>query len=291
MENRWKRNGGRKRQQKERREEQTERFRDLPLVSKICRVISLLLIILLGITAVVMLGPNILGMEGLIVLTGSMTPNIRAGDMIYIREVSPEELEIGDVITFTLAGSDTRATHRIVELRPEEDAVVTQGDANNVDDGPIPYHRIVGRVVYTIPKLGILVNEAQGPKGILALGGLLIVIVVVTLLPEVLRQSPEEESPDGAADRGQNQQLSTGLLSREGRRNNRNAQKAAPWRAKVVRRTSRKIERRTTASTADSTPPNPPPTSPPRKRPANHTAKPDVDDILAELREKRSKRP
>ena len=83
------------------------------------------------------------------------------GALIYVKEVDYRELESGDVITFML-DEDTVATHRIVEVVPdEEDASVirfrTKGDANTAEDGGlVHYKNVIGTPVFTIPYLGYL---------------------------------------------------------------------------------------------------------------------------------------
>lgn len=104
-----------------------------------------------------------------IVASGSMEPNVPTGSAIVVRQVSPETIEEGDIITFS--DSDDRpatTTHRVVEIREQDGDIQfkTKGDAN---EEPDPYwvgeEDLVGRVDLTIPALGkaiVAVNNTYG---------------------------------------------------------------------------------------------------------------------------------
>lgn len=82
--------------------------------------------------------PDVGGYFPLIVLTDSMYPEIKSGDLIICRAVEPEDIAEGDVISFfDPAGNGTAiVTHRVVEVMEEGGALTfrTRGDNNNTDD-------------------------------------------------------------------------------------------------------------------------------------------------------------
>ena len=118
-----------------------------------------------------------------VVLTGSMLPEIKPNDVVITKRRSPEELEIGDIITFL--SSDSRlsgiiVTHRIKDIL--QDPVTgkytyeTKGDANNTPDFALAEsHNIIGEVIFKIPKVGY-VQEILASKG-----GLIIFIFIPCL--------------------------------------------------------------------------------------------------------------
>lgn len=80
--------------------------------------------------------PGIFGIKPAVVLSGSMEPKIKTGDLIFIHEIDPSKLKNGDVICYLVSGK--AITHRIVDITTSEEGdvhYVTQGDANNVTDG------------------------------------------------------------------------------------------------------------------------------------------------------------
>lgn len=118
-----------------------------------------------------------------VVLTGSMLPEIVPNDVVITKKKSPEELEVGDIITFI--SSDTRlsniiVTHRIKEIFQDPTTgkytYRTKGDANNtVDFALAEDHNIIGEVIFKIPKLGY-VQEVLASRG-----GLIIFIFIPCL--------------------------------------------------------------------------------------------------------------
>jgi len=99
------------------------------------------------------------------ITSGSMWPELKKGDLVFIKYVDKSELKIGDIIVFKNISTSSRQVlgftiHRIVELN--ENTLKTKGDANNVVDAPIEYSEIVGKTVnfkekpIKIPQLGKL---------------------------------------------------------------------------------------------------------------------------------------
>ena len=91
------------------------------------------------------------------VQTGSMEPEISAGDWIIVK--NQKDYEPDDVVTFEVDGEFV--THRIVQKYG--DTFVTQGDANNAKDEPITKEQIVGEEIKTLPTLGILRKTILNP--------------------------------------------------------------------------------------------------------------------------------
>lgn len=165
------------------------------MLKKICGFLSGLLLIILAILAAALLLPRIAGYQGMAVLTGSMEPNYPVGSLIYVKEVDPGQLALGDVITYRLNGS-TVVTHRIVEIDEANQQITTKGDANEANDGqPIPYSDIVGRADFNIPYLGFIAIYSKTPVGIAAVCGVLVAIILLTFLPEIF--GPDEEENKG----------------------------------------------------------------------------------------------
>lgn len=82
--------------------------------------------------------PSIGGYLPQIVLTDSMYPEIQSGDLIICHTEEPENIEVGDVISFfDPAGNGiTIVTHRVVEIEELEGKIMwrTKGDNNNTED-------------------------------------------------------------------------------------------------------------------------------------------------------------
>ena len=122
----------------------------LKLIVKILSYICYFFIIIYGVVCV----PMIFGYTPLVVLTGSMEPNLPVGSVIYYKEAAKEDIKEGDIITFK--GRDNQfISHRVSRILGDGE-YQTKGDANNVDDAlPVYYKDVKGKVLNkAIPYIG-----------------------------------------------------------------------------------------------------------------------------------------
>ena len=115
------------------------------------------ILIVLVLLAIPFVYPILKGYTVYRVETGSMEPTHPVGSIIYVEDVDPEEISVGDVITFrTGTGSSKVTTHRVIGI-DEEGRYITKGDNNDDRDlDPGTYERVVGKVVLGISALGYI---------------------------------------------------------------------------------------------------------------------------------------
>ncbi len=101
--------------------------------------------------------PMPLGFGATVVLSGSMEPEISVDDLAVI--VKTKDVAVGDVVLFQ-AGNST-VLHRVVEV--QGDTVITKGDANNAADAPISRNDIKGKMAFSIPSVGVVVDFIKNP--------------------------------------------------------------------------------------------------------------------------------
>lgn len=108
---------------------------------------------------------GLFNMRSFLVLSGSMEPTIMTGDIIIVS--SQPEYFVRDVVTFR--NVDERiVTHRLMKKIVEKDVArfETKGDANRSEDEDfIQSDKILGKVVFVIPKLGYLVEFSKTVPG------------------------------------------------------------------------------------------------------------------------------
>jgi signal peptidase len=104
----------------------------------------------------------------LTVLSGSMTPVFRPGDLIVDDAVptgKADQLVPGEIITFHAAGSSTNLiTHKIAAVKHENGAVAyqTRGVANNAPDPElVEPSQVVGTYRSHVPMAGYLLQAVQ----------------------------------------------------------------------------------------------------------------------------------
>ena len=117
--------------------------------------------------------PSIGGVSPLIVLTDSMDPVIKSGDIILTKQIEGEAVVKGDVISFfDLAGNGTSVvTHRVVDIKTEKGEIFfqTKGDANNIEDRRwVSENALVGKwTERRIPLVGHVALFMQSTVGLL----------------------------------------------------------------------------------------------------------------------------
>jgi signal peptidase I len=133
------------------------------------------------------------------VLSGSMTPVIRTGDLIIDGKVTPSQarhLHIGQVISFRSApGSQVIITHRIIGLKTSHGHVgyYTKGDANQGPDGVLrPARDIVGVFQHAIPDGGYILSALHQP---LIFGSLAVSILLFFLAGPLFRKARKLDKP------------------------------------------------------------------------------------------------
>ena len=106
---------------------------------------------------ILLITTGLLGLRPLIVGSGSMQPTLNVGDMVIITKASINDVAEGDIIAYV--SEQGIVVHRVYKIVKHENKylVITKGDANNEPDStPVDERLIIGKVVATIPKVGLL---------------------------------------------------------------------------------------------------------------------------------------
>lgn len=152
--------------------------------SKTVNIITTILIIIIVLMAVSLIGVRLVGLTPYSVLSGSMEPTYHVGSLIYVKDVKPEEITVGDPITFVLNENLVVATHRVIKIDSSNQQFYTKGDANDAADGsPVNFKNLIGKPVFTIPYLGYVaefLSTSTGRITGIAVLGVLIIFVFVT---------------------------------------------------------------------------------------------------------------
>ena len=101
--------------------------------------------------------PDFGGVIPMIVLTDSMLPDIKSGDLIICRTIDPEDVTEEQVISFfDPAGNGTSVvTHKVIRIEEKNGKrfFITKGTNNNTEDKlPVPEENLVG--IYTGVRFG-----------------------------------------------------------------------------------------------------------------------------------------
>lgn len=144
----------------------------------VLRVVNVLAAVVIALALVVLLRtvftpagevPSLGNYSFMRTLTGSMEPAIPVHSFIVTEAVDPENLQVGDIITFRSTESKLEGalnTHRITSVYEEGGQLMfhTKGDANAVEDSePVSSINVVGKVVFISAALGTVVSLFSNP--------------------------------------------------------------------------------------------------------------------------------
>lgn len=172
-------------------------------VKKIWDTVTTVLVVLVVLFAVFLMGSRLMGMQVFNVISGSMEPTYSIGDLLYVKQVDPDGIKVGDPITFVLNEDLVVATHRVVKVDRENRLFTTKGDANETEDAaPVHFNNVVGVPVFAIPLLGYVSAYIQSPPGMyvaIALGaGLLLAVYLPDLLVKKEKKEDKEDKQEEA---------------------------------------------------------------------------------------------
>lgn len=105
---------------------------------------------------------SILGYKAFIVLSDSMSKtDFDAGDLVLVKEVEPETLKEGDIISYTSQNTDNfgeTVTHKIRKLTLDAEGnpgFITYGTTTNTNDETVvTYPYVIGKYQTNVPKVG-----------------------------------------------------------------------------------------------------------------------------------------
>ena len=166
-------------------------------LKKIWNIASTALVVLMVLCAVFLMGSRILGYQCFTVVSGSMEPEYMVGDLIYVKEVDVNNIEVGDNITFILNEDLVVATHQVVRIDAENQRFYTKGLANEIEDSdPVHFKNVIGVPQFSIPKLGYVSDFVQNPPGTYITVGAGIILIFLVFLPDLLGKKKEDGIDD-----------------------------------------------------------------------------------------------
>ena len=128
---------------------------------------------------------NIFGYTFFEVATGSMSNTIEIGDVVIVKIT--KEVQENEIIVYS--EDNNFITHRLI-TKDENGKFITKGDANNSEDKPIEEAQILGKVIYIIPKIGILKRAILSPQV------LILILTLIILLGMALKLTTNKGAKD-----------------------------------------------------------------------------------------------
>lgn len=165
---------------------------------RVWNIVSGILIAIMVVLVVMLVGVRLIGYQPYCVLSGSMEPTYRTGSLIYVKKADPQDIKVGDPITFVLDENLTVATHRVIEIDEADRHFYTKGDANEYPDAsPVHFNNLIGRPAFTIPYMGYVANYIQNPPGRYIAIAAAAVILLLIFIPDLFDDSKKKGKGKG----------------------------------------------------------------------------------------------
>lgn len=198
---------------------------------------------------------SFLGYRIFIVNTDSMEKtDFKSGDLIFVKEIDPEKLQIGDIITFISKDEnslDETLTHKIRSFVTDSSGsrgFITYGTSTNADDqGVVLYQDVLGKYEFHIAGLGTVFAFLKTTPGFflcIFTPIMLVIIYEIINFFVLLKKSKKEEMEYAEAERLAKEKLMAELLLLKSQLEEKNSDPAvvpasapaicAPTRATVV---------------------------------------------------------
>lgn len=137
-------------------------------------------LVVLGLVAITV-GPRFLPYQALIVRSGSMSPTIPTGSIVFYTKIPADKVQVGDVIVFAKPGDPgEKVTHRVFKIGQSAtgEYFVTKGDANGTpDDWRVPAVGTGWIARFHVPSVGYALVYLQS-----TLARLLLLVIPAILL-------------------------------------------------------------------------------------------------------------
>lgn len=152
-----------------------------------------------------------------VVSSESMLPTLQVYDVIVVRNGSTfEEVKPGDIIVFQSPSTHDRViVHRVVKVEySSEKVITTKGDNNPISipgiDYPITKKEYIGKVVFVIPKLGLVSKVLAPPINYIVIG-IILAVIFLSKLKEDAKERMRKEEGESSRLSDVNRESATGL--------------------------------------------------------------------------------
>lgn len=160
------------------------------IVNVLCWILVVIIVFTVALSLITRINgetPSVFGYSIFRVSSGSMEPELMVGDIILDKAVkNPEDLKVGDVITFKSNDyGDMLVTHKVIKAPYEENEKLmlqTKGIANDLADKPISVDNVKGIMICKVDYLDTVYNIFLSPWGLL----ILIALIVIIFFDEII---------------------------------------------------------------------------------------------------------
>lgn len=164
-------------------------------------VVITLTCLLLIVQSTLLKNKSILGFRSYVIASNSMYPVLEYGDVILIKELDYDDIEVGDIITYygeVGEFKDKNITHEVVEIIYEDDIkyLKTKGRANTSVDPKVSSSQVFGKFIYRFVLLSFMSKIVRNELGFVLFifipFGILFVLEFINMVKETKRRELEK---------------------------------------------------------------------------------------------------
>ena len=132
------------------------------------------------------------------VVTGSMEPKYKIGDVLIAKETEPSKIKIGDAISYLATKGEIKnnvVTHEVVDITKDENGSYlfhSKGIANLVEDPVVHEKQLYGVVVYKAKLLSYIRKVISTDTGMLIFIIIPILYIVISEMIAILIEKEEK---------------------------------------------------------------------------------------------------
>ena len=152
---------------------------------------------LIGLACALLAGilPALFGDESFVVASPNMQPALQVGDLAIVGPVGADRLAVGDVVTYrTPPDLETAITRRIISIDADSTgrlSLQTGGDSDPAaEQVTVARNAVLGRLSYSVPRLGLLAGFASDVAGKIVLIGIPGLVLAADHLRSRMRRRP-----------------------------------------------------------------------------------------------------
>ncbi len=171
------------------------------IVETVVAISLIILIILVGFQRFSTRG-NLFGYRIYTVASGSMIPTYNIGDTLLIKEMSSENIKVGDAVTYMgeTGGVDGLIiTHQVQQVDIDENGKYsfhTKGIANNIEDPIVYEEQVLGKVVHKFFILSIIGRVTTSMPLLFAFVAIPVAILVAIEIIKIVYKSDDDEDDE-----------------------------------------------------------------------------------------------
>lgn len=180
------------------------------MVRKVFNVIATVFLIFLILIVIVIFiartngkSPSLFGYHVFRVSSDSMEPTLKVKEIILVKEVKPEEVSTGDIVTYVGERGefkDLTITHRVYSGPTKHGDtywLTTKGDKEGAEPDPeIPFDRVEGKYIRSLPVIDKMYTFFLSPGGLIAFIGLIVVLFGYEIVSLIISYKTIDEADD-----------------------------------------------------------------------------------------------